>query len=260
MLGSSAASGSLLAVKCLLEFLTILWHAKAEGWIRGTTTSSFLASIVAFVKKHRPGSYKLFILRDTLLVAFSTFCCVQPLDDDDLMRESFIRHLVVRSGRSNFIAASGVAHRILVANPCTLLHHDYVDVCDYLRDVLLLILGHRFGEEDEALALLVCPMVCLALTKVIEADWSAFQYLLSSPWTINLSVELRSLIEARQQSRYSVALRRRLDPMADVLLEKIARRIQRNEDTTDLPHVNSKLVFCSVHACSRLVIVSQTID
>lgn len=105
----------------------------------------------------------------------------------------------------------------------------------------MLILGRRFAEENEALALLVSPTICLALARMADVDHSVcksnnipilnaikfvqVQFLLSSPWTISLCTELRSLmtLEARKQSiaPYFSALHHRLTPAGDVLLNKV---------------------------------------
>lgn len=44
----------------------------------------------------------------------------------------------------------------------------YAEAWDYLRDSLLLILSHHLEEEDEALALLICPTLCVALIKISQ--------------------------------------------------------------------------------------------
>jgi hypothetical protein len=43
---------------------------------------------------------------------------------------------------------------------------------DYLRDVVLLTLSSRFLGDDEPLALIVCPLVCQALFRLVrEGGW-----------------------------------------------------------------------------------------
>ena len=44
----------------------------------------------------------------------------------------------------------------------------YVEAWSYLQDVLFLILGRQLPEADEALALLVCPMISLGLMKILQ--------------------------------------------------------------------------------------------
>ncbi|KAG6846010.1 hypothetical protein H0H87_011058 [Tephrocybe sp. NHM501043] len=46
---------------------------------------------------------------------------------------------------------------------------DLAEAWNHLRDVLLVILGGRFAKDDEALALLICPGICLALGVLIRA-------------------------------------------------------------------------------------------
>lgn len=255
---SSISSHSVLAVKCLVDFLTIMWHSRAEESVCRTNAVSFLRSAITVLKNQGQNSYISLILHDTLLVAFSAFSSNYPLDDVKLMQEWLVRSSLVQSGCSNFIAASGVAHCIL-ANPCDALH--CADAWSYLRDVLLLILGRRFAEENEALALLVSPTICLALARMADVDHSVLQFLLSSPWTISLCTELRSLmtLEARKQSiaPYFSALHHRLTPAGDVLLNKITPRPKGIADT-ECCHSELKLVFCCVYPYSRLILITQT--
>jgi hypothetical protein len=65
---------------------------------------------------------------------------------------------------------AGVAQYILADRSDALCH---AEAWDYLRDVLLIILGRRFAEENEALALLMAPTICLALTRVADVNSSA---------------------------------------------------------------------------------------
>lgn len=47
---------------------------------------------------------------------------------------------------------------------------------DHLRNVLLVILHGRFAEDEGALALLVCPGICMALTKLVQIDSFSSMY------------------------------------------------------------------------------------
>lgn len=45
---------------------------------------------------------------------------------------------------------------------------------DYLRDVLLLTISGHFLGEDEPLALIVCPVICQALLRLLQGvGWQA---------------------------------------------------------------------------------------
>ena len=44
----------------------------------------------------------------------------------------------------------------------------YAEAWSYLQDVLFLILSHQLPEEDEALALLVCPIISLGLMRILQ--------------------------------------------------------------------------------------------
>jgi hypothetical protein len=94
-----------LAVKCLVDFLTILWHSRVEGSVYRANAFSFLRSAVTVLQHQAPTSSASSILRDTLLVAISAYTTNYSLDDVKLIQEWLVRSSLVHSGCSNFIAA-----------------------------------------------------------------------------------------------------------------------------------------------------------
>ena len=102
---SAISRCSVLAVKCLFDFLTILWHSRAEKCVCRATSSSFLRSTVTVLKNQGPNSYASLILRNTLLIAISAFGRSHTSDDIKPTQEWLLQDSLVHSGCSDFIAA-----------------------------------------------------------------------------------------------------------------------------------------------------------
>jgi hypothetical protein len=67
---------------------------------------------------------------------------------------------------------AGFAHYILAADRvCDSLL--CAEAWDFLRDVLLLVFARHFVEDDEPLALVICPIICRALIQLIQMDTQA---------------------------------------------------------------------------------------
>jgi len=96
---------SILAVKCLVDFLTILWHSSTEDCVFHATASSFFTSAATFLKNQCSNSFASLMLRNTLLVAISQLSRNCSFDDVKLIQEWLVRSSLVHSGRSDFIAA-----------------------------------------------------------------------------------------------------------------------------------------------------------
>jgi len=161
-----ALTSAFLTVKCTLCFLTLTWHSGIKSCVVPQHASLLLSTIMNILRGSH-SSYQSSVMRDALLtaVAVSGYSCIP--DDACVVEQDIFWDLAIQSEPTNFIAASAFAHRIMVtvqnSDPLSL-----VEAWDYLRDALLLILSHRFAEEHEALALLVCPVLCTAMTKIAQ--------------------------------------------------------------------------------------------
>lgn len=258
---TTVLTSACLAIKCSLFFLTLIRHSEVqESYVMPRHASLLLSTITNILRGSRsacPSS----VMRDAVLTAFAVSGCSCISDDACVIEEDILWDLAVRSEHTNFFAASAFAHRIMVttqnSDPVSL-----VEAWDYLRDVLLLILSRRFPEEQEALALLVCPVLCTAMTRMAQTTSPATEFMLSSPWTMNLCSELGSLISAEypQDARYPAALQQRLRKCGRTLLKQVARKCHRSTALTNDYEVDVKrscLVFCYAPAGSRLVLVPR---
>ncbi|KAF5377507.1 hypothetical protein D9615_005280 [Tricholomella constricta] len=158
--GSSTLTQYLLTVKSTLSFLALMWHYEIESCIAPRPVSLLLSTTMTIVQslKH---SYHLPGVRDALLTAVSVSGGACEID------EEMFSVLAIQSECSNFIAASAYSHRIMATEE----NHDpllLAETWNYLRDVLLLIISRRCAEDDEALALLVSPIICTAMTKIAQ--------------------------------------------------------------------------------------------
>ncbi|EIN13484.1 hypothetical protein PUNSTDRAFT_48443 [Punctularia strigosozonata HHB-11173 SS5] len=112
--------------------------------------------------------------------------------------------LVIRHQEENLMLACGLANYVIATarlKTCTAL--TAIEAWDYLRDILLLVLTQHFFCEDMALALLICPSVCIALSELLR--WtapSAVRYLLSSPWTMTLCLRLERISETNAEDDF----------------------------------------------------------
>ncbi|KAF8078476.1 hypothetical protein FPV67DRAFT_56836 [Lyophyllum atratum] len=178
------------------------------------------------------GSYnscEFHAMRDALLTAVAVSGRLCGPGEVCVIEEQIFWDLATRSECTNFIAASSFAHRVMV----TEYRSDDLSLAEawcYLRDVLLLILSRRFAEDDEALALLVCPVLCSAMAKMVQTTSSAVNFILSSPWTMSLCSELRSLIAAEYSpdEQYYSLLQQRLREAGRTFLDQIAQKLQRS--------------------------------
>lgn len=145
---------------------------------------------MTFLQKHPAESQVSSMHCDTLLVALSVLSTKHASKEClGSVQEEYVWLLAMRAGRSNLTIAcechrinlddqpliiydqAGFAHRLIATNQVVDAIH-YAEAWDYLRDILLLVLGRRFLEQEEALALLICPAICLALVKLIRCDYS----------------------------------------------------------------------------------------
>ncbi|KAF8922401.1 hypothetical protein CPB85DRAFT_1267398 [Mucidula mucida] len=94
---------------------------------------------------------------------------------------------------------------------------------DCLRDVLLLIIRGRFFGEEEALAILVCPVICRALIHLLRQPHSHVDFILHSPWTATLLLELENVPDADAQTldEQGRLLQTRLRSVAKSLIDAV---------------------------------------
>ncbi|KAL6302231.1 hypothetical protein BKA93DRAFT_794093 [Sparassis latifolia] len=266
---SSLRSNETASFGQLLHFITILWHGNVKTAFRREITLPFINALLNWLVSQSPGADCSVMLRDSLLTSLTV---VEPLLSQDgvdrLWDIDVVWQMAMESPPTNLLVASSFAAYVVTTAPSR--NQDVLacsEAWDYLRDVLLLVLSHQFLGDEEPLALLVCPMVCQALSSLIHSAISAtLQYILSSPWTMNLCTELQQLANASSSddSTYTSVLRDRTLPFAEALLFHVTDILRsgvcrtetmvRNSDKQS--RTGSCLIACRIDSVPRLILVS----
>ena len=127
-----------------------------------------------------------------------------------------------------------------------------IEIWDYLRNVLLLILTGHYTGDEAPLGYLVAPTVCEGLLALLRKNCDPLGNLfltsvkdinrvpkvtwaLCSPWSKSLYRELRTLLEGNENtlSKTQIILRKRLSLGGKSLMEK--ERVRMNANTNALP-------------------------
>jgi hypothetical protein len=119
-----------------------------------------------------------------------------------------------------------------------------IEIWDYLRNVLLLILSGHYTGDEAPLGCLVAPTVCEGLLALLRQSGDPLGNLfltsakdinripkvtwaLCSPWSKSLYRELRTLFDSNENtlSKTQIILRRRLSPGGKFLMENVCVRM-----------------------------------
>lgn len=94
-----------LTIKLALDFLTIIWHSKAEDLITDKIASSFLTSSMEFLRQRSFNSCHSSLVRDSLVNCLSVVARCGIFDGTSPIEYAFIWNLVMHSRRADFVAA-----------------------------------------------------------------------------------------------------------------------------------------------------------
>lgn len=253
---------ALQAAKHLLGFLTLLLHTETKNGALLGIVSSYLSALVRLLKLEGPGSLQIQVLQDSLLVALSVFMAsvsTKPLSENHY---DTIWNLASFSKKRNMIASSTFAQYLLASDQLCdpLICHESWDV---FRDVLTAVIYHDLKEEEEQLALLISPILCRALKKLIAASQiSTRQRLIWSPWTTNLRLALRKLLDSSTRISmlpYLKTLQSRLEYVGKLLLNEISDGLSEmrlsSTDSVITENLNSRLTYYRNGSASGLLLV-----
>ncbi|KAJ7932608.1 hypothetical protein B0H13DRAFT_1593297 [Mycena leptocephala] len=155
---------------------------------------------------------------DAVLTAFSAARKDPSLTDEN--RES-IWQLAITSVPSELSISCNFADYIITSEClCNSLY--CAEAWRYLGEVLLLILKRHYIEEQEPLALLACPTVCGAMLRLLQADTASTRFMLSTPFTLNLCADLKSVCEGDGSGEYFVFMKERLNRIGLRLLDQVS--------------------------------------
>ncbi|KAJ6627132.1 hypothetical protein B0H10DRAFT_1995578 [Mycena sp. CBHHK59/15] len=157
----------LQVVRSILNFATIIWFSQTRGCLLRQSISAFLSAAVQLLLDEDPRSLSFKILGDALIIASSA-----SKNDPSFLDEKRDAIWQFAMSSSDLVIVSSFAHYILTSDClCDSLY--CAEAWVYLREILLLILKHHYVEEQEPLALFVCPTVCGALMRLLQAEFSA---------------------------------------------------------------------------------------
>lgn len=108
-----------------------------------------------------------------------------------------------------------------------------IEIWDYLRNVLLLILTGHYTGDEAPLGCLVAPTICEGLLALLRKGGDPLvTWALCSPWSKSLYGELRTLLESNENtlSKTQIILRKRLSLGGKSLMEKLANENGRLEE------------------------------
>jgi len=120
-----------------------------------------------------------------------------------------------------------------------------VEIWDYLRDVLLLILTEHYIEDEAPLGFLVAPTLCSALLALLSQMGDLLvTWALCSPWAKDFFMELRALLRGNENglSKTRVILKRRLS-LAGRRLIKILENGKEGEPAEGWPKEGMESVY-----------------
>ncbi|KAK7064397.1 hypothetical protein R3P38DRAFT_2824265 [Favolaschia claudopus] len=242
-------------IRSTLNFAVVLWYSGAHGCLSHEFVSPLLRDITqCLTEKTHFSDLASVVLGDALLTAFSAERRDGPgLSDES--RECLWTFGITSSPRQLSIASS-FAHYVLTSNLlCDALYCAEAWQC--LGNVLLLILKHHYIEEQEPLALLVCPTLCAALTRLLQANSASTRFILSTPFTLNLCADLTRVNEDTLDDKYFVLLKQRLEKVGLSLLDQIRYMLSPNAvaATLDVPTITMRLMFYRMYDVSHLVFV-----
>ncbi|KAK0208611.1 hypothetical protein DFS33DRAFT_461002 [Desarmillaria ectypa] len=237
--------GSINEIKLTLEFLTVLWHCKALGNTLCNSVSSLLSSIIDCLYDGNGG-------QNVALLRGATFTIFSILESDTRFafknqKQQILWKVALDAGTSDLHVASGFAYYVLTTDrlPDAM---SCAEAWDYFRDVLLLIFRRHFCGEDEPLSLLLSPVLCMVLLQFLNKSGPIVRFILSSPWTITLNMDLIMLIDqdAPAHDNYRRILRERVGVAGKALMKEIQQKLgQTVARDKNVLEFESRLIVCS---------------
>jgi len=254
----------LYATHQLLQFGMLVWHSGSPACFNRSGISPFLSTVVDWLASRDPDEGKSILLRSSLLGALASVEAATTLPVDKGWSDAAIWEIAMDGGSADLLTAAAFAAYVSTtakSRRCSVLLQ--AEAFDYLRDVLLLVLTHHYLGTEEALAVLVCPSICQALLCLITcAGIQAVQYLLTSPWTMNLCAEIRDILKSDDANgdTYRRYLRERASSHMDILLKAIKAALHsddldENESSTHMGA--SRIIHCELASISRLILTVE---
>ncbi|KAJ7107636.1 hypothetical protein C8R43DRAFT_1044748 [Mycena crocata] len=238
-------------VRSALNFAAILSFSQTRGILLRQSVSRLLSHAIEFLLQKNPDSLRSKILGDAILTAASA-SRNDPSQSDE--NQESIWEFAITTVSSELRIASSFAHYIIKSDSlCNPLYCAESWRC--LGEVLLLILKRHYIEEEEPLALLVCPTVCAALLRLLHTDAASLQFMLSTPVTLNICAELKYACESPRLGDYFAVMKKQLDTIGPSLLKQIIGKSQNAMFDAPLDDFSTRPIFYRMYGVSHLVFV-----
>ncbi|KAJ7275248.1 hypothetical protein B0H12DRAFT_1086394 [Mycena haematopus] len=250
--GSLAQMQPLNLIRTTLNLAVIVWFSGAHGCLPRASVCPLLSSVVKILlQEGSPGLASKF-LGDAIFTASSIARKDPSLTGEN--RES-LWQLAITSASSELSIASSFAHYIITSVIlCNSLY--CAEAWSYISGILLLIFKHHYIEEQEPLALLICPTLCAALMRLLQADAVSAQFMLSTPFTLNLCADLKVVCEGGRNGQYFAFMKERLNKIGLRLLDQIRSNLSQSvTPETLLEQIPMRLLFYRMYGVSHLVFV-----
>ncbi|KZT06838.1 uncharacterized protein LAESUDRAFT_139739 [Laetiporus sulphureus 93-53] len=251
----------LSGIRQLLQFNTLTWHHGIQTGISVPVWTSFLRGLVNWLASVLPESEAAINLRDALICALATFALLDEEGRKQSWDDEIVWNIAINSRAADLTTACALSSYISATirrSRCSPLA--IAESWNYLRDALLLILTHQFFNIEEPLAILICPSICQALMHLLrDSGDGPVQYMLSSPWSINLCAALQDLAEVAdcQGDNYRAYLHARAMPFASALLEHMRAVLLNDHQQHDLPTADIRLLIVGIHTVPHTTLVLE---
>ncbi|KAF7339646.1 hypothetical protein MSAN_02179400 [Mycena sanguinolenta] len=243
-------------IRTTLNLAVIVWFSGTHGCILRESVAPLLSNVVKILLQEGTPGLVSEILGDAILTASSAARKDPSFIDEN--RES-LWQFAITSSSSELSIASSFAHYIITSEIlCNSLY--CAEAWTYFSEILLLILKHHYIEEQEPLALLICPTLCAALIRLLQADATSTQFMLSTPFTLNLCADLKSVCEGDGSGKYLAFMKERLNKIGFCLLDQIRNSLSQgatSETTLERSQIPMQLTFYRMYGGSHLVFIPE---
>ncbi|KAF8481156.1 hypothetical protein DFH94DRAFT_444211 [Russula ochroleuca] len=220
---------TILTTGLIMSFLTLCWPR-----LCCRISVSALLSTVAIYASRMNTPY----LSCHVLTLFSSFegsrGDIPPNKSLNMGLDKIPWEIALSCPRSDILVASCLASCVLAREHLQSLHTSTaVEIWDYLRDVLLLILTGNYIRDEAPLGFLVAPIICEGLLALPRKSGDPLViWALCSPWSMSLCRKLRELLEGNEDtfSKTQIILKKRLSLGGKTLMEKLENGVREETE------------------------------
>ncbi|CAK5277325.1 unnamed protein product [Mycena citricolor] len=255
---------TLQLIRSELNFLVILWHAGLKDLFPTPLILSVLSS--AFKIADQCNGAKL-VLAESLITASCAARC------DVLLSDQVNESVWQISLQTASLGVLGIYHAESTVSALIYHESEFRAICPAIKDLsgstvlrrsmglavssLVIDSQASFRWHSRAACSACLPVICRALLRLLEADAGSTQFMISTPFTLNLCSELANVCQGRKIGEYFGFLRQRIEEASSQLLSHIQMK-SKLEVSTTIPatDVPIRLLFYR-HESSHLLLISD---